>query len=262
MKKGLRILLCLGLVTLLCGGAFAQEPSQGSAFPPIKSISELVNEEAGAGGDAPGRVNSAIEVAIVLTIVSLLPSLLMTVTSFLRIIIVLSFVRRALGTPELPPNQILAGLAFFLTIFIMYPVGSRIYDGAVTPYMKGEMTLQVAGESAAAELSEFMVKQTRESDLALFVELSQIERPQSPEDLPLRVVVPSYILSELKTGFQMGFVVFLPFLVIDLVVSSILLSMGMFMLPPVVISTPFKILLFVLVDGWNLLLRSLVASFS
>lgn len=261
MRIWSRLAIGAGAWLLLAGAAPAQEAQPAPAFPPIQSITELVEADP-ATADAPGRVSSAVEVAIVLTIVSILPSLLMTVTSFLRIMIVLSFVRRAIGTPELPPNQILAGLGLFLTLFIMYPVGSRIYDGAVDPYMKGEMTLKSAGEKAAGELSDFMIKQTREADLALFVQLAEMERPESPKDIPLRVVVPAFILSELKTGFQMGFVVFLPFLVIDLVVSSILLSMGMFMLPPVVISTPFKILLFVLVDGWNLLLRSLVVSFN
>ena len=228
----------------------------------LLQLSALQGLGGAAAADAPGRLSSAVEIAVILTILTLLPSILMTASSFLRIIIVLSFVRRAIGVPELPPNPVMAGLAFFLTLFVMYPVGSRIYDKAVQPYLDGEASIQAAGETAGAELGDFLLRQTRENDLALFVELAKIERPKAPKDIPLRVVVPAFILSELKTAFQMGFVVFLPFLVIDLVISSILLSMGMFMLPPVVISTPFKILLFVLVDGWNLLIQSLVTSFS
>lgn len=240
---------------IFSGASFAQEASGGAS--PLSGLTSQI-----PGADSPGRLSSAVEIAIVLTVISLLPPLLMTVTSFMRIIIVFSFVRRAMGTPELPPNQVLTGLAFFLTLFIMYPVASKVYDHAVEPYMDGKISIKAAGEAASVDLKDFLLKQTRETDLALFVQLAKIERPEVPQDIPIRCVIPAYILSELKTAFQMGFVLFLPFLVIDLVVSSILLSMGMFMLPPVVISTPFKILLFVLVDGWNLLIRSLVASFS
>lgn len=253
------IILTVVAVLCLSGASYAQEAAASPTDSP-NPITALTSSIPGA--DAPGRLSSALEVAIVLTIVSLLPPLLMTVTSFLRIIIVFSFVRRAMGTPELPPNQILTGLALFLTIFIMYPVASKIYDRSVSPYLAGQISMSSAADNASADLKEFLLKQTRETDLALFVELAKVERPEEPKDIPLRIVVPSFILSELKTAFQMGFVLFLPFLVIDLVISSILLSMGMFMLPPVVISTPFKILLFVLVDGWNLLIRSLVASFA
>ncbi len=261
MKLALRIFSLISIWLLLTQTSQAQgigHVFSGSSSAP--SASAALTEITGA--DSPGRLSSAVEIAIVLTLVTLLPSLLMSVTSFLRIIIVLSFVRRAMGVQELPPNPVLAGLALFLTLFIMFPVGSKIYDGAVQPYLDGKLSMMAAGDEASKHLSEFLLKQTRETDLALFVELSKMERPESVEDLPLRVIIPSFILSELKTSFQMGFIIFLPFLVIDLVVSSILLSMGMFMLPPVVISTPFKLLLFILVDGWNLVIRSLVSSFS
>lgn len=266
MKLALRILSLISIWLLLTQASNAQGighffPGQSSSVPTTSAPASTPLIEI-PGGDSPGRLSSAVEIAIVLTLVTLLPSLLMSVTSFLRIIIVLSFVRRAMGVQELPPNPVLAGLALFLTIFIMFPVGSKVYDGAVQPYLDGKLSLMGAGDEASKHLSEFLLKQTRETDLALFVELSKMERPESVADLPLRVIIPSFILSELKTSFQMGFIIFLPFLVIDLVVSSILLSMGMFMLPPVVISTPFKLLLFILVDGWNLVIRSLVTSFS
>ena len=207
------------------------------------------------------RASAAVEVAILLTVLSLLPAVLITVTSFTRIVIVLSFVRRALSTNELPPNPVIIGLALFLTTFVMAPVAGRIQEQAWKPYRAQQLDLEQAGEVAWRELSAFLVANTRQSELALFTELAGHEAESADQPLPLRVVVPAFVLSELKTAFQMGFLLFLPFLVIDLVVSSVLLSMGMFMLPPVMISTPFKILLFVLVDGWHLVCQSLVTSF-
>ena len=175
----------------------------------------------------------------------------------------MSFVRRALSTNELPPNPVIIGLSLFLTTFVMAPVAQRIYDQAWTPYRAGQMALQDAGQNAWGELRGFLVANTRESELQLFAELAKLpEEQQSAEQLPLRVVVPAFVTSELKTAFQMGFLLFLPFLVIDLVVATVLLSMGMFMLPPVMVSTPFKILLFVLVDGWVLVVGTLAASFN
>lgn len=218
------------------------------------------------GEEGEGRLSTALEIAILLTILSLLPALLISVTSFTRIIIVLSFVRRAMGVNELPPNPILIGLSLFLTLFIMAPVGERINERAWAPYQEGNMSLSESSGAAWEELSGFMLANTRETELELFADLARVEHDMEgdglgKEDLPLRVLVPAFVLSELKTAFQMGFLVFLPFLVIDLIVSTVLLSMGMFMLPPVMISTPFKILVFVLVDGWHLVANSIVTSF-
>jgi len=210
-----------------------------------------------------GRMSTAVEIAVLLTVLSLLPAVLVTLTSFTRIVIVLSFVRRAIGVNELPPNPVILGLSLFLTAFVMAPVAERIHEKAWVPYKAGEMKSDVAADAAWTEMRGFLVANTRQSELDLFAELAKLPPPLEGEvqELPARVIVPAFVLSELKTAFQMGFLIFLPFLVIDLVVSSILLSMGMFMLPPVMISTPLKILLFVLVDGWRLVCESLVTSF-
>lgn len=208
------------------------------------------------------RLSAALEIALLLTVLSMLPAALVSVTSFTRIVIVLSFVRRSLSTNELPPNPVVIGLALFLTSFVMGPVVQRMHASAYAPYESGEITVTEAMSTAWGELSQFLVDNTRESELELFSELSaRSGREVDLEERPFTVIVPAFVLSELKTAFQMGFLLFLPFLVIDLVVSSVLLSMGMFMLPPVTISTPFKILLFVLVDGWSLVCQSVVTSF-
>lgn len=214
-----------------------------------------------AAGEPPaGRLSTAVEIALLLTILSLLPAILITITSFTRIVIVLSFVRRALSVNELPPNPVIIGLALFLTTFVMAPVAERIHAGAYVPYRAGELEFEEAGQAAWGELRQFLLANTRKSELELFTRMAG-QDASALEDPSLRVVVPAFVLSELKTAFQMGFLLFLPFLVIDLVVASILLSMGMFMLPPVMISTPFKILVFVLVDGWHLVCQSVVTSF-
>lgn len=216
------------------------------------------------GSEGGGRLTSAIEIALLLTVLSMLPAVLISVTSFTRIVIVLSFVRRSLSTNELPPNPVIIGLALFLTSFVMAPVAQRIHSEAYLPYEAGELDYQEAMGAAWGELRGFLLLNTRESELELFTELSGQEElvGRAPEELPFTVVVPAFVLSELKTAFQMGFLLFLPFLVIDLVVASVLLSMGMFMLPPVTVSTPFKLLLFVLVDGWHLICDSVVRSFT
>ncbi len=208
-----------------------------------------------------GSVSAPLQVVLLLTLLTFVPAILMTMTSFTRIVIVFHFLRQALGTQEQPSNQILLGLALFLTVFIMAPVGDRVNAAALQPAMAGQIGVGQAIERAAPPLREFMLKQTRERDLALFVELAKLPRPGTPEELPMRVVVPAFVISELKTGFQMGFFLFLPFLLIDLVVSTTLLSMGMLQLPPAMISLPFKVMLFVMIDGWNLLVGSLVRSF-
>jgi flagellar biosynthetic protein FliP len=202
-----------------------------------------------------------VQTLLVLTALSFLPAVLLLMTSFTRIIIVLSLLRHALGTQSSPPNQVLIGLALFLTLFVMSPVVDRIYADAYVPYSEQKVTLMQALDVAQKPLKTFMLKQTREPDLALFVRLSKQPAPATREDIGLRVLVPAFVTSELKTAFQIGFMVFLPFLIIDMVIASVLMSMGMMMLSPVLISLPFNLLLFVLVDGWGLLIGSLVASF-
>jgi flagellar biosynthetic protein FliP len=208
-----------------------------------------------------GNVSAPLQVVLLLTLLSFVPAILMTMTSFTRIVIVFHFLRQALGTQEQPSNQILLGLALFLTVFVMAPVGDQVNTLAVQPAIAGRITMGQALERGAPPLRTFMLKQTREKDLALFVELARQPRPKTADELPMRVVVPAFVISELKTGFQMGFFLFLPFLLIDLVVSTTLLSMGMLQLPPAMISLPFKVMLFVMIDGWNLLVGSLVRSF-
>ena len=209
-----------------------------------------------------GAISAPLPIILLLTLISFLPAILVTMTCFTRITIVFHFLRQALGTQEMPSNQVLIGLALFLTVFIMAPVGARINELAVTPVMNGEITVNEGIQRGAPPLREFMLKQTRESDLKLFLELSKAPKPKTKEELPMTVVIPAYAISELKTGFQMGFFLFVPFLVIDLVVSTTLLSMGMLQLPPAMISLPFKVLLFVMIDGWNLVVGSIVRSFA
>ena len=208
-----------------------------------------------------GAVSAPLQIVLFLTLLSFIPAILVIMTSFTRIAIVFHFLRQALGTQEMPSNQMLVGLTLFLTFFIMAPVGERIHADAVQPAMAGQIDLTEALTRGAPPLREFMLKQTREADLALFVELGKVPRPNNASELPMRVVIPAFAISELKTGFQMGFFLFVPFLLIDLVVSTTLLSMGMLQLPPAMISLPFKILLFVLIDSWHLLVGSLVKSF-
>jgi flagellar biosynthesis protein FliP len=209
----------------------------------------------------PGEISVLIQILFLLTILSLAPAILIMMTSFTRIIVIFSFLRNALGIHQMPPNQVLIGLALFLTFFIMTPVWQNVQENAWTPYMEKKISQEKAFEEAIKPVRNFMLKQTREKDLALFMEIAKRPKPRGREDIPTTVLLPAFMISELKTAFQMGFILFLPFLVIDMVVSSILLSMGMMMLPPVMISLPFKVLLFVLVDGWHLIVGSVVKSF-
>jgi flagellar biosynthetic protein FliP len=209
----------------------------------------------------PGEVSVALQILFLLTILSLAPAILIMMTSFTRLIIVFSFLRQALGTHQMPPQQILIGLSLFLTFFIMSPVWHEVHEHALAPYMEKRISQEQALEEALKPVRQFMFKQTREKDLALFLSMAKMAKPKSPEAVPTTVLLPAFMVSELKTAFQIGFILFLPFLVIDMVVSSVLLSMGMMMLPPVMISLPFKVLLFVLVDGWHLVVGSLVKSF-
>lgn len=202
-----------------------------------------------------------IEVFLLISFLSLLPSILIMFTSFTRIVVVLSFLRQAMGAQQLPPNMVIIGLALFLTMFIMSPTIDAITKEAVTPFLDKRITMKQALEKAAPPARAFMLKQTREKDIALFLEIAKEKKPEKPSDIPMRVVVPAFAISELKTAFEIGFLLYLPFLIIDMVVSSILMSMGMMMLPPTLVSLPFKVLLFVLVDGWNLVIGSIVRSF-
>jgi flagellar biosynthesis protein FliP len=209
----------------------------------------------------PNEVVSAIRLILILTVLTLAPAILIMMTSFTRIVIVFSFLRQAVGVPQLPPNQILIGLSLFLTLFIMGPAFTEINEAGLKPYMAGKLNQDDAVSAALSPLRRFMFAQTRETDLSLFVGLAKIGTPKTRADVPTLVLVPSFILSELRTAFQIGFIIFLPFLVIDIIASSVLMAMGMMMLPPVVISLPLKIMLFVLVDGWGLLVGSMVKSF-
>jgi len=211
--------------------------------------------------DQPTEVVDSVKLLVILSIITLAPAFIMMVTSFTRIIVVLSMLRGAIGTPTAPPNQVMIALALFLTFFIMTPVYGQINENALKPYLNNQISQEQAFAEAYKPLRTFMLKQTREKDLALFVSISKSDRPRNEEDVPLTVLAPAFAISELKTAFQMGFLLYVPFVVIDIVVASTLMSMGMFMLPPVMIALPFKILLFVMVDGWYLVVKSLVESF-
>jgi flagellar biosynthesis protein FliP len=213
------------------------------------------------GGDAKGGLTTPMQIMVLLTVLSLVPAILISVTCFTRLIIVTHFLRQAIGTQTMPPNQVLIGLSLFLTYFIMQPVCDRVNQEALQPMLKGKITEMQALDQACVPLRQFMLRYTREKDLALFLDIAKEGRPRDMRNVSMRVLIPSYMISELKTAFQIGFVLFIPFLVIDMVVSSILLSVGMMQLPPVMVSTPFKLLLFVMVDGWNLVIGSLVKSF-
>lgn len=237
---------------LLLAAAVFAEAGQAYAEP-------IIGVTLGDGSEPVGA--SALSLLLLITILSIAPAILLLMTSFTRIVIVLGFVRTSLATQQMPPNQVLIGLALFLTLFIMAPTLSKVNEQALQPYLKGEITQTDALQQASVPMKEFMYKHTREKDLLLFMNYTQTEKPSTFQDIPITVLIPAYALSELKTAFQMGFMIFVPFLVIDMVVASTLMSMGMMMLPPVMISLPFKILLFVLVDGWYLVVKSLLSSF-
>ena len=244
-------LLALALFSLSPLSALAQQQV------PIPSF----NLEIGRAS-SPDQVSSTLQVIAMLTVLSLAPAFLIMTTSFTRIIIVLGFLRNALGTQQSPPNQILLGLAMFLTFFIMAPIWGQVNDEALQPFFAKKISQEQALNLAVRPIKKFMVTFTREKDLALFVRIAKIERPKNIADVPIWVVIPAFVISELKTAFQMGFIIYIPFLVIDMVVSSVLMAMGMMMLPPIMISLPFKLMLFVLVDGWYLITASLVKSFT
>jgi flagellar biosynthetic protein FliP len=216
-----------------------------------------------SGGEAePGSISLALEILFLLTILSVAPAILLTVTCFTRIIVVFSFLRHAMGTPQMPPNQVLVSLAIFMTFVIMMPVGKEINNTALQPYLAEEIGFTDALHRAEQPLRTFLFRHTREKDLSLFFTILKMERPANRDEVTTLVLVPAFMISELRTAFQIGFLIYIPFLILDMVIASILLSMGMMMLPPVMISLPFKVLLFVMVDGWNLLIFSLVNGFA
>ena len=231
-------------------------PHAAEAAPLIPSVSVDVGSANG-----PQDVAVTLQIMAVLTILSLVPSILVMTTSFVRIVVVIGFLRNALSTQNVPPNQVVIALSLFLTFYIMAPYWGEANEQGIQPYLAGQITQEQALANSVAPLREFMFKQTRESDLALFVNLSDAERPESQEDVSTFTLIPAFLISELKTAFQIGFLIYIPFIVIDMIVASTLMSMGMMMLPPVMISLPFKILLFVMVDGWHLLIKSLIVSF-
>ena len=241
------LLLVLPLVLGACSGSGAP------------SVGVTIND--GSTESGGGTFALSLQLLIALTILSIVPSILLMATSFTRIVVVLSLIRTAIGIPQLPPNQVLLGLSLFLTLFVMGPVVAQVNEQAIQPYMAGELGSEEALEAGVAPMRAFMLSQTREADLQLFLDLSHRERPATVEEIPTEVILPAFVTSELKTAFTMGFLLFVPFLVIDLVVASALMSMGMVMVSPVQIALPFKLLLFVLVDGWVLVVSSLVRSF-
>lgn len=212
--------------------------------------------------DSPEDVSVTLQLLLLLTVLSLAPSILIMTTSYLRIIIVFQFLKNAMGTMQMPPNQLLAGIALFLTFFVMGPTWNKVNTDALQPYLEGQISMEEAYDKGITPLREFMFKHTRTEDMELFMSFMEVDKPQTREDLPTYVLIPAFVLSELRAGFIIGFFLFIPFLMIDMIVSSILMSMGMMMLPPMMVSLPFKILLFVLVDGWNLIVGSIVRSFA
>lgn len=248
----LRLILGLLLINTVFGGASVK----AQVAPPIPRVT--VGVEA---AESPEDVALSLQILVLLTVLSLAPAFLVMMTSFTRIVVVLSFVRNALATNQMPPNQVLIGLALFLTFFVMAPTWQVVNENALQPYLRGEITQTDALDRASIPIREFMYRNTREKDLELFVSMAKMPRPATPGDVPTHVMVPAFVISELKTAFQLGFIIFIPFIVIDMIVASILMSMGMLMLPPVMISLPFKILLFVMVDGWHLVVRSLLLSY-
>lgn len=250
--------LIMGFLIVLPVFLYVALVIQERAFAQDLNIPRITIEPGGTRDDIP----LMLQILFLLTILSLAPSILIMMTSFTRIVIVLSLVRNALGTQQLPPNAVIVGLAMFLTFFVMAPVAKDINDNALQPYLAGDMEFKDGLKKAEVSIRDFLYKQTRRKDLALMVNLAKIEKPKTKEDVPTYVLIPSFVISELKTAFQMGFVIYIPFLIIDMVVASTLMSMGMLFLPPILISLPFKILLFVMADGWHLIVGSLVKSFN
>lgn len=249
-----RKIIIIFFLLVIADAIIAQQQNQTIPFPKI-------GIDVGTS-DSPQDVSVTLQILLLMTILSLAPSLLIMTTSYLRLIIAFHFLKSALGTQQMPPGQLLAGIALFITFFIMAPTWNKVNDEALKPMMDGKITLEEAYNRGVEPIREFMFRNVRDEDLALFIGLSNLERPENREDLPTYVLVPAFALSELRAGFIIGFFLFIPFVMVDMIIASILMSMGMMMLPPMLISLPFKILLFVLVDGWNLIVGSLVRSFS
>jgi len=254
MRRLIFFTLLISMFTV--GAVKAQQSTAQSQTIPIPKVSLDFGKS-----DNPEEVSTALQLLVLLTILSLAPSIMIMMTSYLRLVIVLSFLRQAMGTMTMPPNQLLAGIALFLTIFIMSPTIKEVNDNALQPYIDKEISLDSAYTAGMRPVRAFMLKNVRNEDLELFISFANISRPSNTDDLPTHILIPAFVLSELRAGFVIGFFLFLPFLMIDMIVASILMSMGMMMLPPILISLPFKILLFVLVDGWNLVIGSLMRSF-
>ncbi len=254
--KGSRLLplaLALAAVIAACAVFLIWGTERARAQPPEDELIDTLEEGS--------RSNSLVQLLIVITLLALIPAVLICMTCFTRVVVILSFIRNAIGTAQMPPNQVIIGVALFLSLFIMSPVVGRINSEAVKPYMEGSIPREEAFQRGLQPLREFMLRQTEEKDLELFLSLSSEERPESPEEVSTMVLVPAFVISELKKAFIIAFLIFIPFLIIDILVSGTLMSMGMLMLPPMIISLPFKLLLFVLVDGWGLVVRSLITSF-
>lgn len=247
----IRVIILLSIVLLISVNAMAQDKTL-----PFPKVTVDIGKAA-----KPEDVSVTLQILFLMTILSLAPALLILTTAFTRIIIVFHFLKQAMGTPQMPPSQVMVGLAMFLTFFVMAPSWNKVNEIAVQPYLNNKISMQEAYDKGIVPLREFMFKQTREEDLALFVKMTNGEKPKSRDEISTTALIPAFAISELRTGFQIGFVLFVPFIIIDMVISSILMSMGMMMLPPMLISLPFKVLLFILVDGWNLIVKSLVASF-
>jgi flagellar biosynthetic protein FliP len=252
-KRRKKILQAMVLIVLLAVAGIGSAWAQTQALPKITIGLDRAQK--------PGDVAVTLQIILLLTVLSLVPAIVVMMTSFTRIVIVFTFLKQGLGTQQAPPAQVIIGLALFLTFFIMAPVGQQINDQALQPYLKGTMPQSEAYKRAVEPLKDFMLRQTREKDLALFVGLAKMEKPESKADLPMQVVIPAFIINEFRVAFQIGFLLYIPFLVIDLIIASVLMSMGMMMLPPMMISLPLKLVMFVLVDGWYLIVGSLVAGF-
>jgi flagellar biosynthetic protein FliP len=254
--KGALIGLKRNIFLILAVGIFFVLPNVAGAEPLIPRI----NMELGTA-ENPQEVSSTLQIIALLTVLTIIPSILIMTTSFVRIVVVIGFLKNALATQNVPPTQVILGLAMFMTFYIMAPYWSAANEQGIQPYLAGEISQEEALEKTLEPIREFMFKQTRESDLALFVNLSENERPQTQDDVSTFMLIPAFMISELKTAFQIGFMIYVPFIVIDMIVATTLMSMGMMMLPPVMISLPFKILLFVMIDGWHLLINSIILSF-
>jgi flagellar biosynthetic protein FliP len=244
------------LITIVLGLLILAALASGAKAQTVPKVSLEFGESSN-----PSDLSVTLQIVLLLTVLTLAPSIILMMTSFIRLVVVLGFLRQAIGTQQLPPNQLLISLALILTFFIISPIAHQAYNDGLKPYLEEHISKEEAFEKGMAPFRKFMLSQTREKDLALFIDLSGMKQPEKPDDIPLHVLIPAFVISELRTGFQIAFLIFVPFLVIDMVVASVLMSMGMMMLPPIIVSLPFKILLFVLVDGWYLLVKSLVGSF-